>query len=162
MAAAAAAAARQVIVRGHDAAAQRDATATERATEAPIHSGLHSAKFFSLQSILEHGFRDALQEQMSEFLAATSQRPAQRATAPVASPRSVRPHLSPRGWSARLTRSTTRSTRRFSLEWDFVHPAALKLEGDAILAGLATDPEDVEAMEEAARRRARLCACWPG
>ena len=46
--------------------------------------------------------------------------------------------------------------------WDFVHPAALKLEGDAILAGLATDPEDVEAMEEAARRRARLCACWPG
>ena len=47
-------------------------------------------------------------------------------------------------------------------EWDFVHPAALKLEGDAILAGLATDPEDVEAMEEAARRRARLCACWPG
>ena len=92
---------------------------------------------------------------MSEFLAATSQRP-QRATAPVASPRSVRPNISQRGWSARLTRSTTRSTR------DFVHPAALKLEGDAILAGLATDPEDVEAMEEAARRRARLCACWPG
>ena len=51
---------------------------------------------------------------MSEFLAATSQRP-QRATAPVASPRSVRPNLSQRGWSARLTRSTTRSTRRFSL-----------------------------------------------
>ena len=59
--------------------------------------------------------RSARGSAMSEFLAATSQRPAQRSTAPVASPRSVRPHLSPRGWSARLTRSTTRSTRRFSL-----------------------------------------------
>ena len=35
-------------------------------------------------------------------------------------------------------------------------------EGDAILAGLATDPEDVEAMEEAARRRARLVRVLAG
>jgi hypothetical protein len=100
-------------------AAQRDdgdATATERATERPI----HTAKFFSgrepHQVFGARHFRDAARgSAMSEFLAATSQRPERAKTVVTASPRSVRPTLSPRGWSARMTRSTTRSTRRFSL-----------------------------------------------
>ena len=42
--------------------------------------------------------------------------------------------------------------------WDFIHPGALKREGEAILAGIATEATAEEDMEEVKSAGAGCCA----
>ena len=63
------------------------------------------------------------------------------------------------------TRRRTAAARQAEAEqqklfepWDFIHPGALKREGEAILAGIATEATAEEDMEEVKSAGAGCCA----